>query len=152
MRGSTSLVVPRRGRVRSGQVSRGQVVSWCSRALLSPRITADRSDVNPAPAKLSLSQCRGGIAVKEPWPSEAAGPAAVFRSIYEKPITGVAHGPEVYAHLRNARSPIDNRPPARMDRGHALDGAPGARGSPKLPTLSPAPPRQQKIWKASPRS
>ena len=28
-----------------------------------------------------------------------------------------------------------NRPPARMDGGHALDGAPGARGSPELPTL-----------------
>ena len=82
-----------------------------------------------------LGQHIPNLAVKEPWPSEAAGPAAVFRSIYEKPITGVAHGPEVYAHLRNARSPIDNRPPARMDRGHALDGAPGARGSPELPTL-----------------
>ena len=41
----------------------------------------------------------------------------------------------VHAHLRKSRSPIGKRPPARMDRGHALNGAPGAGGSPELPTL-----------------
>ena len=64
-----------------------------------------------------------------------AGATTIFRSVHEKPIAGVAHAFEVYAHLRNPRSPIDNRPPARMDRGHALDGAPGARGPSELPTL-----------------
>ena len=32
---------------------------------------------------------------------------------------------------------LRERPPARMDRGHALDGAPGAGGSPELPALIP---------------
>ena len=66
---------------------------------------------------------------------EFASPAAFLRSLHEKSVAGVAHGPQVYAHLRNPRSPINNRSPARMDRGHALDGAPGARGPSELPTL-----------------
>ena len=39
---------------------------------------------------------------------------------------------------------LDNRPPARMDRGHALDGAPGARGPSELPTLGSPPHRDSR--------